>query len=63
MLYGRVCCRRRGDECCIGGGVVGEGLYGRGSCRRRGDECCIGGGVVGEGVLSVAWEGVLPEKE
>ena len=32
MFYGRdvgndeEVCRRRGDECCIGGGVVGEGV-------------------------------------
>ena len=26
MLYGRGCCRRRGDECCMGGGFVGEGV-------------------------------------
>ena len=26
MLHGRGCCRRRGDECCMGGGVVGEGV-------------------------------------
>ena len=44
MLYGRGCCWRKGDECCIGGGVVGEGVmsvHRRGCCRRRGDECCI----------------------
>ena len=43
---------RGGEECCIGGGVVGEGC----------NECCMGGGVVGEGVMSVVWEGVLSEK-
>ena len=52
MLHWRGCCRRRGDECCIGGGVVSEGC----------NECFMGGGVVGEGVMSVAWEGVLSEK-
>ena len=26
MLYGRGCCQRRGDGCCMGGGVVGEGV-------------------------------------
>ena len=26
MLHMRGCYRRRGDECCIGGGVVGEGV-------------------------------------
>ena len=48
MLYGKGCCWRRDDECCMEG--------------RRGDECFIGGGVVREGVMTVAWEGVESEK-
>ena len=57
MLHGRECCRRKSDECCLGGGVVGEGVMSvvwEGCCPRSGDECCIGGGVVGEVVMSVA---------
>ena len=26
MFHGRGCCRRSGNECFIGGGVVGEGV-------------------------------------
>ena len=75
MLYVRGCCRRRGDECFMGGmsammrRCVGEGVMSvawEGGCRRRGDECCMGGGVVGKGVMNgkgCCWRRVVYGRE